>query len=140
MGQLEKVHALLRLGAEDTEEGRTAAHQAVRMISRLGMKVVEAQPERPAPPPAPPPPAPPIHRPPSRSESPSPADEDWMDRFRTGIADFARDQVSSFVPEIVYVKRKTRCGRCGRTISPPQRMTKTKARGYRCVPCSRNFG
>lgn len=37
MAAEDRVKALLRLGAEDTEEGRTAAHQAARLIHKHQM-------------------------------------------------------------------------------------------------------
>lgn len=36
---MQKVERLLRLGAEDTEEGRTAAHIAAKLIHKWGLKV-----------------------------------------------------------------------------------------------------
>jgi len=142
MGQIEKVRALLKLGSEDTEEGRTAAHQAARLIGKHGFQVIESAEIAPVPasPPVPAPPSP-FGGPTTRSERDAAA-SNWVDRMRAGVQDFVGEglrQAGIELPVVVYVKRRTICKGCGRIIMPQQRMMKHRMLGLRCVPCSQRF-
>ena len=139
MGQIDQARALLRLGAEDTEEGRTAAWQAAKAIAKHGFALfVKSEVEE-------------LQRQLDAAQAqinllskaaPASGDDDWSMQVKIGITEFAKQTIKTagfVMPEIVYTRRKTRCNQCGNMILPNIRMSRHPKKGLRCIPCARKF-
>ena len=142
MGQIDQARALLRLGAEDTEEARTAAWQAARLIAKQGFglyvpseveelqrQLEEAKQIL-------------IARAAVASTTRRVEAEAWHDQVKTSLVDFAKQTMKHagvVMPEIVYAKRVTACNQCGKKCRPNQRMSRHPKYGLRCITCASRF-